>query len=144
MFLSILVGLVIYYLIFTDIIYGERVKKPFRTDTEINFYCSKVEPQNPHCQQWREITQKRLELESIIFDEIKNFCQANPQNPQCKKNTKISIFTFCTQFQPENNYCLQWQNIKQGELKVKGILSEEIRKFCQKNYQHFLCRNKIN
>lgn len=124
-------------------LFAQSTKKRLRTDSEINLFCRNLEPQNPYCLRWFEILQQRLEWESVIHYDIKNFCQENPSNPRCKKASKISIFTFCTQLAPENSNCIIWRNLKQSELEIKGILSEEIKRFCQKNPQNNLCRDKV-
>lgn len=144
MFFYFVKFLIMFCLLYTEVVFSESVKSRLKTDTEINLYCSKVEPQNPSCLRWAEIVQRRLELESILFNDIKNFCKDNPQNPYCRKTGKISIFTFCAQLVPENNNCLIWQSIKQAELEVKGRLSEEIRNFCQRNQNHILCKGKTS
>lgn len=118
-------------------------KTKIRTHTEINLFCRKIQPERDYCIKWWESQQKLLELKNLIYENIKNFCEANPKNKFCKEKKQTDIATFCSKVNPEDKTCQEWQSLKQRELELKGRLSEEIKSFCKQNPSHYFCRGKI-
>lgn len=113
-----------------------------KTEREFKIFCRDIDPSNQLCQKWFDITKERLSLEGTIRHSINLFCGKSPQHPLCKKSARLSIFTYCSQIDPENNECIKWKSLKQAELEVKGLLADEINKFCSNNSTHHFCRSR--
>ncbi|BAU22975.1 hypothetical protein THC_0581 [Caldimicrobium thiodismutans] len=115
-------------------------KSPIKSERDINTYCTKISSSSPLCQRWFEIRQKRLEVKSLIYKDIKDFCSKNPKEKFCQKSFRSNLFLFCTKILPQNPNCQLWQELKQAELETKGLLSEEISQFCRKYPENSFCK----
>ncbi len=137
---KIIFGIFFFY-IFLGIILAENSSKvPAKAQRDSNLFCTKISPSNPVCQRWFEIKQKRLEVKSTIYRDIKDFCDKNPKERFCKGSSKRDIFSFCTKISPQNPNCQLWQELKQAELETKGLLSDEIKRFCQNYPENSFCK----
>lgn len=111
-----------------------------RSEKELKTFCGDIEPTNPLCLKWVDLTKEKLKLEGTLRHSISLFCNQNPHHPNCKTPKRMTIFTYCFQVEPETNDCVRWKSLKQAELEVKGLLAEEIQKFCITNSTHPLCK----
>lgn len=127
--------------LFFRCISAQNTPKSFiKSERDLNTYCTKLSTSNPICQRWFEIKQKRLEVKSLIYKDIKDFCSKNSKEKFCQKSSKSNLFLFCTKILPQNPNCQLWQELKQAELETKGLLSEEISRFCQKYPENSFCK----
>ena len=115
-------------------------KTKIRTSSEINLFCSKIQPENNYCEKWWDTQKKLLELKSHLYLSIKKYCESQPKDPFCQMKNKTDINTYCNKIKPEDEICKQWQILKQMELETKGFLSEEIKIFCLQNPTHPFCK----
>lgn len=133
--------------IILSLCFGPTVKPSFsktqtKTEREFKIFCREVKPVNPLCLKWNDLIKEKLTLEVTLRHSISSFCNQNPLHPLCKKSTPMSPFTYCSQIEPENNDCKRWKSLKQAELEVKGLLAEEIQKFCLNNSTHPFCKTR--
>ncbi|MFN3407027.1 MAG: hypothetical protein ACK40E_04785 [Caldimicrobium sp.] len=119
-------------------VYGKKVK--IRSQAEINLFCRQIQPNNPYCPKWLETQQKLLELKEVLYGAITKYCEKHKDSKFCKEKTRRDISNFCSRIETENDYCKQWQTLKQLELETKGFLIEEIQNFCQENPLHQFCK----
>lgn len=115
-------------------------KAPGKAQRDLNLFCTNISPSNPVCQRWFEIKQKRLEVKSLIYRDIKSYCDKNPKERVCKGSSRYDILTFCTKILLQNPHCQLWQDLKQAELETKGLLSDEIKRFCQSSPENSFCK----
>jgi len=111
-----------------------------KASKKIEIFCSKIDPENFYCQKRRELKIRRLELNSLIYQDFQNFCKINPIHKLCLSKKLPSPYTLCRTVLAYTNNCREWEKIKQAELENKGFLSEEIENFCKKNASHFFCK----
>ncbi|MFN3505611.1 MAG: hypothetical protein ACK4Y7_05340 [Caldimicrobium sp.] len=130
--------LIIFLFLPFSIVYGKKIK--IKSITEINFFCRQVQPNNPYCPKWLETQQKLLQLKDFLYKEINKYCEKHKENKFCKEKARRDFSTFCSRIEPENDFCKEWQNLKQLELETKGFLLEKIQNFCQENPLHQFCK----
>lgn len=111
-----------------------------KSEKAIEIFCSKIDPDNLHCQKRTELKLKRLELKSLIYKEFEKFCKANPQNKYCLQKKLPNIFVICNFLFSHSPHCQEWQALKQQELENKNFLYEEIEKFCKAFPKHSFCK----
>ncbi|MFN3567431.1 MAG: hypothetical protein ACK4UR_00780 [Caldimicrobium sp.] len=119
-------------------VHGKKVQ--IMSQAKINLFCRQIQPNNLYCPKWLETQQKLLQLKDFLYAEIIKYCESHKDSKFCKEKNKRDISTFCNRIDTENEYCQQWQTLKQLELETKGFLLEEIQNFCQKNPLHQFCK----
>jgi len=119
---------------------GSAKKEKLKSDQAIDYFCSKIDPGNPFCQKRMEVKLRRLELKSLIYQDFESFCKINPINKFCLTKKVPSIYTLCNNILAYTSHCREWQELKQAELENKGLLSEEIERFCRRFPQNHLCK----